>query len=309
MSPSRSGFTRKNVMDAMRVAGDLARMEPDRLARTEALARGLCRLVGGVIGIVAIVDNFRPEVPWATQVWGMDFGFPREAQRRKFFESLRDPEAMHPLLEAFRTRERRPMAARREDLVADDRWYNSTFWQRYGRHTGIGPMLYTIHPIEVRTPKPRSTSRRAAASEDPMHWRVLGIGIHRLEGSPRFTTQDCELIDACNASLDWFYDELGAPDAPPKSALSPRLQRVLEHLLAGQSEKQVARTIGLTRNTVHEYVKGIYRHFGVGSRAELFARVTQTGGDVAREREGRAEGRRGVAKPTRGSRRAGSGRS
>lgn len=275
MNTSSVGFSRQQVKDCMDLAASLARLPADRVSRTEALARGLCGLIGGTIGIVAIVDDFRPDVPWPRQVWGMDFGFCREEYRRHFFASLRDPDAMHPLLEAFRVRDRRPMVARREDLVSDSDWYGSRFWRQYGRHAGIGPMLYTIYPIEVER-SPDRASRRVISPADPSDFRVLGIGIHRLDGQPAFTEQDRELIDAANASLAWFYESLGVRDAEPATDLSPRLRRVLEHLLAGQSEKQVARTVGLTRNTVHEYVKSIYRHFGVGSRAELFARLTES---------------------------------
>jgi DNA-binding NarL/FixJ family response regulator len=41
--------------------------------------------------------------------------------------------------------------------------------------------------------------------------------------------------------------------------------------LRGESEKQIAQKLGLSRHTVHEYVGNIYRHFGVCSRAELMA--------------------------------------
>jgi DNA-binding NarL/FixJ family response regulator len=52
-------------------------------------------------------------------------------------------------------------------------------------------------------------------------------------------------------------------------SLPPRYARVLRHLLAGGSEKEIARDLGLSRHTIHEYVKAIYRHVGVGSRAQL----------------------------------------
>ena len=53
--------------------------------------------------------------------------------------------------------------------------------------------------------------------------------------------------------------------------LPPRLARVLERLRQGDSVKQAARRLGLSTHTVTGYVKDIYRHFGVSSRAELLA--------------------------------------
>ena len=64
----------------------------------------------------------------------------------------------------------------------------------------------------------------------------------------------------------------GAVDGPPMFAsVALRYRRVLERLLTGQSEKEVASCLGLSRHTVHEYVKRIYKQLGVSSRAELMA--------------------------------------
>src|SRR5262249_30510908 len=41
----------------------------------------------------------------------------------------------------------------------------------------------------------------------------------------------------------------------------------------GGSEKQVADHLGLSHDTTHQYVTALYRHFGVGSRAQLMAYV------------------------------------
>jgi DNA-binding CsgD family transcriptional regulator len=46
---------------------------------------------------------------------------------------------------------------------------------------------------------------------------------------------------------------------------------VLQRLLAGDAEKQAAQKLGLSRHTVHEYTKILYRIFGVNSRGELLA--------------------------------------
>ena len=61
----------------------------------------------------------------------------------------------------------------------------------------------------------------------------------------------------------------GACNAP---GLSPRERQTLQHLLAGDSEKQVARKLGIDPHTVHVHVKRLYKHFEVSSRGELLAR-------------------------------------
>ena len=42
-------------------------------------------------------------------------------------------------------------------------------------------------------------------------------------------------------------------------------------LLEGDAEKQVAAKLGLSKHTVHEYVKMIYQQLGVSSRSELLS--------------------------------------
>ena len=62
------------------------------------------------------------------------------------------------------------------------------------------------------------------------------------------------------------------PSIPAGVKLSPRLQQTLDRLLLGDSEKQIAITLQLSKNTVHVYVKSLYKQFGVNSRGELLAR-------------------------------------
>lgn len=57
-----------------------------------------------------------------------------------------------------------------------------------------------------------------------------------------------------------------------EGALSRRATQTLDELLGGASEKEIADRMGLSAHTVHQYVKTVYRAFGVRSRAELMAR-------------------------------------
>jgi DNA-binding NarL/FixJ family response regulator len=53
--------------------------------------------------------------------------------------------------------------------------------------------------------------------------------------------------------------------------LSPRERDVLQLLLTGASEREIAHALGLTPATTHQYVVAILRNFGAHSRAELMA--------------------------------------
>lgn len=68
----------------------------------------------------------------------------------------------------------------------------------------------------------------------------------------------------------------------PSARLSPRARQTLNRPLLGDSEKQLARNMGLSRHTVHVYVKTLYRRFDVCSRCEMLARfVGPAGGGPA----------------------------
>lgn len=54
--------------------------------------------------------------------------------------------------------------------------------------------------------------------------------------------------------------------------LSPRQRQTLQCLLAGDSEKEVANKLQISRHTVHIYVKELYKRYQVSSRSELLAK-------------------------------------
>jgi DNA-binding CsgD family transcriptional regulator len=60
-----------------------------------------------------------------------------------------------------------------------------------------------------------------------------------------------------------------------KAPLSAAERRVFNLILAGLSEKEVARRLDISPNTVHCHVRKIYEVLGVRSRAELMARFIQ----------------------------------
>jgi DNA-binding NarL/FixJ family response regulator len=73
-----------------------------------------------------------------------------------------------------------------------------------------------------------------------------------------------------------------APTATSLPHLSPRMEQTLRGLLSGESEKQIARDLSLSRHTVHVYVKALYREFAVNSRGELLARFVVGSGVLRR---------------------------
>jgi DNA-binding CsgD family transcriptional regulator len=56
---------------------------------------------------------------------------------------------------------------------------------------------------------------------------------------------------------------------PSPADLAPRVRQTLLCLLEGDADKQIAARLGVSQHTVNQYVKQIFRHYAVASRAEL----------------------------------------
>jgi DNA-binding CsgD family transcriptional regulator len=151
----------------------------------------------------------------------------------------------------------------RRQLVSDAAWYRSAAWE-YRHPIGIDEQLTSVYQL----------------SDDGA---ITVIALHRAVGEREFSPREQRLVS-------FFHEELGrlvghslvSVTEPSPDELSPRLRQTLASLLEGDSEKQVAARLGLSRATTHEYVTALYRHFKVGSRAQLLAHViTRIGRDGA----------------------------
>jgi DNA-binding CsgD family transcriptional regulator len=99
------------------------------------------------------------------------------------------------------------------------------------------------------------------------------IAVYRAWGDPPFTEEDRDLVHRYHQAI---RRSLRTPDEVlfrlAAEQLSPRARTVLDHLLAGSTEKEAAKDLYLSVHTVHQYVKDIHRTFEVSSRGELVSR-------------------------------------
>jgi DNA-binding CsgD family transcriptional regulator len=100
------------------------------------------------------------------------------------------------------------------------------------------------------------------------------LGLHRLHDDQPFMHADHRLVRMLHVELGrlWRRDVL-VRATDPATDLPPRLTQTLHELAGGASEKQIARKLGLSRHTVHNYVKALHQRLGVSSRGELMARI------------------------------------
>lgn len=88
-------------------------------------------------------------------------------------------------------------------------------------------------------------------------------------GAAPFQRRDTRLVRLLNIELARIVGAVLSDGTDALSTLPPRLRKTLDRLLAGDSEKQAAVALGLSKATVHEYVGMLYRRFQVNSRSEL----------------------------------------
>lgn len=133
-------------------------------------------------------------------------------------------------------------------------WSDAPYVQEYLRPAGLSDAVF-------------------AAQAGGQRGVVRGLAFYRGRARKRFDEAD-------RALLAVFATHAAPLLAPPR--VEPRLSRreraTLESLVAGASEKEIAAQLGISRHTVHDYAKRIYRAFGVRSRGELLARVLSARG-------------------------------
>ena len=89
----------------------------------------------------------------------------------------------------------------------------------------------------------------------------------------RFGDVECnfEWLEEINADEDSTHEsDEGKRDR--NKPLSKAEERVLFLLLSGHTEKEIATNLSLSRHTIHNHTKRIYRAFGVHSRADLMTK-------------------------------------
>jgi DNA-binding CsgD family transcriptional regulator len=252
----------RDVRAVFRLIGECREVGLDSTLWRTHMFTELLRLTGGKVamgGPTLMHDNFAGGQPLPVLDVGWD-----GAREQKIFHQymldrmhLRDPAisrfgaqlATLPAGVKSHTRSRRQLA--------DDRsWYASAAFCDYLRPSGVDDGLMSLVVVA--------------------DGRAHGIALFRPPGERRFTPRDRRLLHLFHTELaPHLRADLAPPGCDPISSLSPRLREVLACLLEGDSETQAAKRLGLTPATAHQYIKALYRHLAVGSRAELMARFVR----------------------------------
>jgi DNA-binding CsgD family transcriptional regulator len=268
-----------DLRDAFRLLGEVREIGRDPDAWRHHMRAGLCELVGATVGIsVEAYQSSEFGPPSIASV--IDGGWVGEQQRRVYLRYVAEGDTLHDrgFLDALRRRGElraaytmlrdpdatgdhrlplRAMAVRREQLIGDRDWYRSGFVQTQHRASETDSWICSMQPLPDKGGFDQITVLRP--------WRAKPFG-----------NRELRLVALFHEELSRIWHKQKAREAQDPAtaltkALPPRLRQVLECLCGGDAEKEVARKLGLSRETVHAYVKLLYTRLGVSSRGELLA--------------------------------------
>jgi DNA-binding CsgD family transcriptional regulator len=106
---------------------------------------------------------------------------------------------------------------------------------------------------------------------------LIAVALNR--HSHDFSPDDLELLDllrihiAQAAALALRPGPAASPDAAADRLLTPRQARILQLVADGQSDRGIARALGISTRTVHAHLQHTYRALDVTSRTEAVARL------------------------------------
>ena len=263
---AKSGTLRVGDVQALLgLVGECRDLGDDRVAWRRHLVEGLANLVdaqGGFVGEMA--DCGDPStvrdlgvVPWyradVRKPWTLG---PVEA------EIIRDPRNWRATI-AYHARngDGIGLCLTRTDVVDDRTWRTLPDHVLVKEILGVDHRMWCFRQIKQGGPTDQA-----------------GLILARNAGRRDFSQRDRALVGFAHRELARLIGPRLARFAEPTPLdLTPRVRQVLDRLLEGDGDKQVAARLGMSRFTVNEYAKVIYRHFGVQSRAELLARWVRRG--------------------------------
>lgn len=245
--------TYRHARRVVQLCGELSELEPMSRAWKQHLLRSLITIVPAKLAVLAELTDFRSGAK--AQLRSAEaFGWLEPAGQRDFSQwaATGDYERDHPCMGRTMADRRASFTHRRVEVVDDRTWRNSPM---YRQHLTISRLDDNINSVQ------RLDSRG---------W-VVSLSVYREMGERSgFTPRERAILHLLRSGLTPTFMAHGARERRCES-LTPRMREVLERLLAGDSEKQIARRLHRSYHTIHEYVIKLYRHFGVSTRAELLA--------------------------------------
>jgi DNA-binding NarL/FixJ family response regulator len=125
----------------------------------------------------------------------------------------------------------------------------------------------------LREACPRARILVLSMYEDPQYVRAArAAGAHAYLGKREGTG---ELLASIRRLHAGELPRTEAEVAASEDTLSAREREIVERIVAGETSREMAEALGITKSSVDTYRARIFRKLGVDNRAALFARVAE----------------------------------
>lgn len=263
--PQPAMILEEDARAMIRLLSEVMMMPGDLTAQKKTLMAGLAQIVNANawMWVLSSVTN---EEPTAMQL--LYDGYTQEQMaiitNVALSPDIEDPTGMHALQMIA---DNQHHTETRHQCCDDETWAQHPAVRDHFDALGIDQYIMSIYPI----PTPNNSA------EQPSRMTSF-VGMYRPKGKPTYTERERRIVHILTQEARWLH-HAGLPEAGDDGipSLSPRLKSVLTLLLDGQSPQQIAKGLKLSPHTVKDYVKTLYKHFKVSTRAELLHRFMAGG--------------------------------
>jgi DNA-binding CsgD family transcriptional regulator len=262
MSKSAS-LRSEDVRAIVQLVGECRDLGDDPVAWRQHLFRTVSRLSRSVLATGADMAGCLAgrTVFLNMDSWGWENGLSKQGWLQALTALKDDPTALMLVTRvAERLRQENSVSYSRKDVLSDREWEASADYNFMARVVGVNHSIGCFRSLP------------------PAADLFKALCLWRAQGDRDYSPRDRLLVqEALAAVVPLVGGPLARPGQPSPAELPPRVRQALRCLLDGDGDKQIARRLGLTRHTVNEYMKTLFRYFGVQSRTELLARWVRRG--------------------------------
>jgi DNA-binding CsgD family transcriptional regulator len=250
-----------DVREIVRLIGEVAALRGGHADKKRYLMNGLSKLVDAdawVWGLSCQSEPDKPQIYVSFIRGGLD-----DQAFAKLLHAIEHPDMIDLASRFFiELKEKKTHLTRTRTQISDVRQLAESPAIEAWKEADIGPVILSHRPLDEKS--------------------CSALGLYRRFGRPEFSARETRIAHIILTEVPWLHEQ-GWPedrgvDVP---VLSRRHRLTLNLLIQGQSYKQISTHLKISLNTTQEYIKDIYRHFGVHSQAALMSRFFQGDGEDA----------------------------
>jgi hypothetical protein len=245
-----------DVRAAYRLIGECRELGRDPAAWRQHMLEGLRQLTGAQLALYLQIRHLGTDAEEIAEP--LDAGFLDQADRALWVHYQQEKAHRDdPFHQRFYRDFTGVLRTRRLESVVDRcEWNRSRHYNDYIRACRLEDRI--------------TSSVRLADPAMPPTTQV--VVLHRSDADGEYSRRDARLVHVFHHELTSLLGrQLAIPGATGLPPLPSQLRYVLTCLLQGDSEKQAADRLGLSRHTVNRHVQRLHHHFGVHSRGELMS--------------------------------------